>query len=70
MTNHLINLEKSSIPDNIMLEYYQYLTHMKSDEFEGLKTSIDSGEFHPNEAKKQLLESRCFSWRRCGRADA
>ena len=43
-----------SIPDNIMLEYYQYLTHMKSDEFEGLQKSIESGEFHPNEAKKQL----------------
>lgn len=43
-----------SIPDDIMLEYYQYLTEMKSPEFIKLKETIQSGEFHPNEAKKQL----------------
>ena len=43
-----------SIPDNIMLEYYQYLTQMNSSEFSDLKKSIETGSFHPNEAKKQL----------------
>jgi len=46
-----------SIPDNIMLEYYQYLTQMKSIEFKSLKESIESGDFHPNEAKKQLASN-------------
>ena len=43
-----------SIPDNIMLEYYQYLTQMKSTEYNDLKNSLESGDLHPNEAKKQL----------------
>ena len=43
-----------SIPDNIMLEYYQYLTQMSSEDYLNLKKAIESGEFHPNEAKKQL----------------
>ncbi len=50
-----------SIPDNIMLEYYQYLTEMESDEYSHLKRTIESGEFHPNEAKKQLA-SRVVSF--------
>mgnify|MGYP001305013746 CR=1 FL=1 len=43
-----------SIPDNIMLEYYQYLTQLAPTEFEQLKKAIEDGKLHPNEAKKQL----------------
>ena len=43
-----------SIPDSIMLEYYQYLTLTSGSEFDELSKIIQSGELHPNEAKKQL----------------
>ena len=43
-----------SIPDRLMLEYYQYLTNLTAEEFASLAQRIQSGALHPNEAKKQL----------------
>ncbi|MBP5296003.1 MAG: tyrosine--tRNA ligase, partial [Bacteriovoracaceae bacterium] len=43
-----------SIPDRLMLEYYQYLTNLTASEFALLAQKIQSGALHPNEAKKQL----------------
>ncbi len=43
-----------SIPDALMLEYYQYVGNVKPEEFEAIKHEITSGSIHPNEAKKKL----------------
>lgn len=43
-----------SIPDNLMIEWYQYLTDIGEEEFQKLKSGIESGSHHPNEAKKEL----------------
>jgi tyrosyl-tRNA synthetase len=43
-----------SIPDSLMLEYYQYLTPITSEELASLKTGLESGRIHPNECKKEL----------------
>jgi len=43
-----------SIPDDIMIEYYQYLGNLNQDEFFKVKKNIADGQLHPNEAKKQL----------------
>lgn len=50
-----------SIPDNLMIEWYQYLTDIGEDEFQKLKTGIEDGSHHPNEAKKELA-SRIVSF--------
>ncbi|TNE95155.1 MAG: tyrosine--tRNA ligase [Deltaproteobacteria bacterium] len=43
-----------SIPDNLMIEWYQYLTDIGEEEFQKLKKNIEDGSYHPNEAKKEL----------------
>lgn len=45
-----------SIPDSIMLEWYQYATGMTEMEFFAIKELLENGEIHPNEAKKQLAQ--------------
>ncbi len=43
-----------SIPDNLMIEWYQYLTDIGEEEFQKLKKGIEDGSLHPNESKKEL----------------
>jgi tyrosyl-tRNA synthetase len=43
-----------SIPDVLMLEYYKYLTDISVRDYEALKTGLENGTLHPNEAKKKL----------------
>ena len=43
-----------SIPDEIMIEYYQYIGDVEQEEFEQIKKGITDGSIHPNEAKKTL----------------
>jgi tyrosyl-tRNA synthetase len=43
-----------SIPDELMLEYYQYVGNLSQEEFTKVKKEIESGSLHPNEAKKLL----------------
>ncbi len=43
-----------SIPDKLMLEYYQYIANYSKDAFEEIKSQIESNSLHPNEAKKKL----------------
>jgi len=45
-----------SIPDALMLEYYQFLGDVTPEEFEVIRAEIQSGAIHPNEAKKRLAE--------------
>lgn len=45
-----------SIPDNIMLEWYKYLTGFTSEEYAAIEQAIREGKIHPNEAKKGLAE--------------
>jgi len=45
-----------SIPDKIMLEYYEHIGDVNKEEFTKIKEGLESGNFHPNEAKKQLAE--------------
>lgn len=46
-----------SIPDKIMLEYWQYLTNISEEEFITVKSDYESGKSHPNEVKKLLAQS-------------
>jgi tyrosyl-tRNA synthetase len=43
-----------SIPDELMLEYFKYLTGLSPAEFEQIQIRLNSGQWHPNEAKKCL----------------
>ncbi len=43
-----------SIPDKLMLEYWQYLTDINESDFNKIKNSLQNGEYHPNECKKNL----------------
>jgi tyrosyl-tRNA synthetase len=45
-----------SIPDAIMMEYYQYLTTISPEDYATLKTSFEEGKAHPNELKKDLAQ--------------
>ncbi|MFZ8932569.1 MAG: tyrosine--tRNA ligase [Bacteriovoracaceae bacterium] len=46
-----------SIPDKLMLEYWQYLTNINELDFDKIKNSLNQGEYHPNECKKDLASS-------------
>ncbi len=46
-----------SIPDALMLEYYQYLIRTDATDFEKVKHEIATGQLHPNEAKKRLASA-------------
>lgn len=45
-----------SIPDRLMLEYFQYIGDVTPEEFGQLKTGMESGSLHPNETKKLLAQ--------------
>jgi tyrosyl-tRNA synthetase len=45
-----------SISDELMLRYYELLSHLSVDELEELKRGIKDGSIHPMEAKKSLAE--------------
>lgn len=45
-----------SIPDKLMLEYYQYVAGVTEKEFKEISQKITSGAWHPNEAKKELAQ--------------
>lgn len=45
-----------SIPDEIMLEWYKYLTGLSEEEYLSVKVAIENGKIHPNEAKKALAQ--------------
>lgn len=43
-----------SISDNLMLRYYELLSHISVDELSSLKDGIEKGKIHPKEAKENL----------------
>ncbi len=43
-----------SIPDRLMLDYYQFITDLSIDHVEQVRADLASGALHPNEAKKRL----------------
>lgn len=43
-----------SIPDKIMWKYYELLTDIPLEEIKTLKEQVESGKYHPKEAKKRL----------------
>lgn len=45
-----------SIPDNLMIEYYKYLTESSEEGIAQLERDLASGKLHPNECKKQLAQ--------------
>lgn len=45
-----------SIPDDLMVHYYQYVAGVTEDELGPIEQKVKSGELHPNEAKKDLAE--------------
>lgn len=46
-----------SIPDELMLKYFQLATDLTPDQFDQLKTELESGSLHPRDAKMQLGRS-------------
>ena len=48
-----------SIPDEIMLEYYKYVSGLAEDKFEKIENGLKDGSLHPNEVKDlaQLIVS-------------
>jgi tyrosyl-tRNA synthetase len=45
-----------SISDEVMREYYKYVANMSEDEFTKVIAGLDSGQLHPNIAKKDLAQ--------------
>ena len=43
-----------SIPDEIMLEYYKYVSGLSEDKYTAIESGLKSGDLHPNEVKKDL----------------
>ena len=43
-----------SIPDKLMDEYFKYIANVSALEFQKIKSDLQNGVLHPNEAKKQL----------------
>ncbi len=43
-----------SIPDNLMVQYYQFVANLNEADLKKIEADINSGAIHPNEAKKQL----------------
>jgi tyrosyl-tRNA synthetase len=43
-----------SIDDNLMIRYYELLSHISLEELDGLKTGIGQGTVHPKHAKEDL----------------
>lgn len=46
-----------SIPDNLMAEYFRYVTNVGPDECQRIEEGLEDGQLHPNEVKKQLAEN-------------
>lgn len=46
-----------SLPDDLMLRYYQLTTDMDRDQLAALKNSLKKGSLHPRDAKMQLAHS-------------
>jgi len=45
-----------SIPDSIMISYFEYATYLNWEEIERIKSGLEDGSLHPNEMKKKLGE--------------
>jgi len=45
-----------SIPDNLMLKYFELLTNCSSAELDSIKNDLDSGQLHPRNAKVRLAQ--------------
>ena len=45
-----------SIPDNLMLDYFKYLTDISLESYEATKKGLKDGSLHPNIVKKNLAE--------------
>lgn len=45
-----------SVPDNLMLEYFQYIADITPKEFSQIKEGLEKGTLHPNETKKLLAQ--------------
>jgi tyrosyl-tRNA synthetase len=45
-----------SISDEVMTEYYQYVSGMNEEEFIKIESAIKEGTIHPNTAKKELAQ--------------
>lgn len=43
-----------SIPDELMIKYYELATDIHPDEIERIKTSLEDGTYHPRDAKMRL----------------
>ena len=43
-----------SIPDELMIKYYELATDIHPDEIEKIKTSLEDGTYHPRDAKMRL----------------
>ncbi len=43
-----------SIPDSMMLEYFEYVGNVSPEELASIKKGYEKGDLHPNELKKQL----------------
>ncbi|TAN42514.1 MAG: tyrosine--tRNA ligase [Nitrospirae bacterium] len=52
-----------SVSDNLMIKYYELLSHISTDGFKGLKEGVKSGAVHPKKAKEDLaLEITARYW--------
>ncbi len=45
-----------SIPDNLMLDYYKYLTNISISDYQAIVNALVNNSIHPNEAKKNLAK--------------
>ncbi|MCY9657987.1 tyrosine--tRNA ligase [Paenibacillus chondroitinus] len=45
-----------SIPDSLMLKYYELTTAISSEELQGLKEGLEAGSIHPRDAKMKLAK--------------
>ncbi|MDI6794191.1 MAG: tyrosine--tRNA ligase, partial [bacterium] len=43
-----------SVPDSLMIKYYELLTDIPMDEIEAIKSSLENESIHPKEAKRRL----------------
>lgn len=46
-----------SIPDNLMPEFFKYVTNVGPEECQRIEEGLKQGDLHPNEVKKQLAEN-------------
>jgi len=58
-----------SIPDNLMLKYFELLTNCSSSELDSIKNDLDSGQLHPRNAKVRLAQQIVKQYRGEGAAE-